>query len=67
MPATNPPPETLSSVVERDRQQRPSVALRCRCGTETSPIPCRGGCGYICQRILAESDWVPAEDERRAA
>lgn len=25
--------------------------LRCRCGADGRPIPCKGGCGFICQRI----------------
>jgi len=31
--------------------------LRCRCGADGSPIPCKGGCDLICQRV----------DEREAA
>ncbi len=28
-----------------------SLALWCRCGTPGHPIPCVGGCGYLCQRL----------------
>lgn len=31
---------------------RPAVlSLWCRCGTDKTPIPCVGGCGYLCQLI----------------
>jgi hypothetical protein len=38
---------------------RPAVELRCRCGTEGSPLRCIGSCGYLCQRLAQERDERP--------
>jgi len=45
---------------ERQAMNKPraqQLNLRCRCGADGSPIPCKGGCDLICQRV----------DEREAA
>ena len=40
-----------------NKQRAQQLNLRCRCGADGSPIPCKGGCDLICQRV----------DEREAA
>jgi hypothetical protein len=35
-----------------------AVPLRCRCGTDKTPIACIGGCGYLCQ-LLAKTGPTP--------
>lgn len=40
------------------------VGLRCRCATDTAPLPCIGWCEYRCQRIPDTVYVNPEEYER---